>query len=1034
MPWCLIAALTAIGVTDELAPYRGQPVLSVEVDAPEEEDPSSLRKLINIRPGYLLTTLDLQAAIKRLYALGRFSNVRVVAKRLSGVVTLRFELQPVRRLASIQVTGLDHGDPDALIAALRMNIGAEVDRRTGEILAQRARQTLHRAGFPEAAVGVTMVSSPGSPNELTVRLNVEEGFPLRVYEVAFVGSPRVSNDVLKGIVRTQPGDIVDLDRIKLDTQNLHKAYVQRGFLRVRVDEPTIHFDLGKIILRFRILAGDRIHIDIVGNKSVTTDTVMTLWPESSPAIRAGSLDRFSRAIVERYRRHAYADARVDLRGYYDSQRQVLRYLYTIDEGEPVRVVKLVFEGAESILPDVLIGHVRAVLRDNLSVLDDFKQMSRAELISAQDGNRLYGENKPRQNFAETVPPEERWVSELYEQALAEIVAVYRDRGFLEAKVSAPETSREGSEMVVRVMVEEGLQTTIGSIRFRGNEAMPSTEVLAELERLTRSDPDATPISLGGPYSAGSLEEGRIAVVRRYRNQGYLYARLFLTVALRDQGRFADVVYRFEEGPQVHIQGVILRGNEHTDEELIRSRMTLHEGTVYRLSYALQDQRSLANLGIFSSVRVKLIDEEEPEEYKDLVAEIVEGPRHAFELSGGLSTADGIRLGAHYSHKNFFGNATTLDMFAKFNRQILFSLYGEYSETMETRYADYDNFGEQLTKALERDIRFGVRSRRLTLFPVPTALRLDLTNERENAIPFSLDETALTFGVELFPVDRVRLTLEPQLAITNLECSVDATQCLFDARDQNRRVIDEGLRRAFRIGPTFTVDLRDNPLAPRSGLWANAKSQYVVGTARENEEDDFSDFSFARLEGRLIAYIPIWKPVLVISGRLGLIYSIGGDIPIDERFFLGGRDSLRGFVENTMIPDDVCVWLDSEIPPSEVEVAARRARENCSQVLTHESAESPPVTQGGNFFANARSELRVPVTENWTLDLFVDAGNLWVERPDKRALRLRIGIGAGIRYNTAIGALVVDVALNPDPRVENGERAFPPQFHLSLTTF
>ena len=89
----LLALALQAGAADKLAPYRGQPILSVTLDAPQEHDVGALKRLIQIQPGYILYSADIQRAIKRLYSVGNFSNVRVFAKRVKGAIHLHFQLR-----------------------------------------------------------------------------------------------------------------------------------------------------------------------------------------------------------------------------------------------------------------------------------------------------------------------------------------------------------------------------------------------------------------------------------------------------------------------------------------------------------------------------------------------------------------------------------------------------------------------------------------------------------------------------------------------------------------------------------------------------------------------------------------------------------------------------------------------------------------------------------------------------------------------------------------------------------------------------
>ena len=482
----LIIALGAAPATDPLAPYRGQPVFSVDIEAPADEDIDFLRSLISIQPGFLLTTSDLQATIKRLYALGRFSNVEVSARRLSGVVLLRFRLKPVLRLETLDIEGLQLAEDGPLRAALKLGTGAEVDRRTSARLQQRSRVHLERVGFPNARVVVKQEEA--DPDDGPVRsftIHVEEGSPRRVDAIHLTGRARVPAAVLHEIVRTKRGGILDRSALAQDRKRLERAYLERGFLRVRVASPSVEELDGRVVVKYYIEAGDRIALHFRGNELFTEATLRTLWPEDTPRIRNGTLIRFVDRIDEHYRRRGYANVRVTTRAYRDAQRGRIRYLFDINEGKPVRVTSLVFVGAEAIAPATLQEQVRAVLRDKLLLRDDFQQLSSSDLELANRAHPSWGTRHRSASYQSPVPPEERWVKELFDEALSGIEAAYRDRGYRLAALGEPELEHLGpQELRVRVSVEEGPQTLVRSIRFIDNQARSASAAFAIIEEKT----------------------------------------------------------------------------------------------------------------------------------------------------------------------------------------------------------------------------------------------------------------------------------------------------------------------------------------------------------------------------------------------------------------------------------------------------------------------------------------------------------------------------------------------------------------------
>jgi outer membrane protein insertion porin family len=1037
----LVTVLLANGaapIADRLAPYRGQRIESVDIAAPSAEDVEDLRSFIDIEKDELLSTTDLQAAIKRLYALGRFASVQVHAQRLSGAVLLRFELQPLRRLGDLSVDGVVEAKSNALVAALSLRPGDEVDRRTREAMQKHARDYLVRNGFPEATV--TVEETAVSPYVTSYVLRVVEGPPQRVRAVRFGGERRVSEVALREVVRLADGDVLDRDALDADRARLEAAYVARGFLSVQVGEPVVSNDL---VVTFPITAGPRIDVTYAGNRLVTTTSLRRMWPEPSGRMRSGTLRLHADRITKHYRRLGFNDARVSVRGFRDTESDVVRYLLTIDEGEPLRVASLTFTGARVIEPEVLAEQVRAVLTQQLQQAGTFQQLDASERETIARGSPEFPVAGGAGELESPVPPERRWVPELYEEALRGIRAVYRDRGFSSVVVSQAKPTIVGRDVHVNVLIEEGPQTSVSSVRFQNNTVLSAGELLEVLEVPARES-TVVPLRLGQPLSATSVEDGRIALIRSYRDLGYLYAQIFAQTTMSADRSEAEVVYRIEEGPQVRIGKLLVRGNQYTSEGIIRSRITMAPGDVYRLEQAIRDQRAISELGVFSSVRMKLIDEERPSESKDMVAEVVERNRQPIEADVGVSTADGPRLRASYSHINVLGTASTLTLSGKVNRQLFFFLYGDYADAMQQRYDSYGGV-EALTKAVEHELRLGLRSPRFTNLPLDPSTRLDLLVERENAIPFSLQTQAAILGFEFALANSLSLAIEPTFSLTALECPVvqtgnellidteksgEACEAAFAAERESQRLIEAGERQTAKLGPALTLDLRDNPFNPTSGIIATTTATYAAGQISPEDSDDLSFFSFAKLEGSLFGYVPISRAVLVVGARAGAIQLLeGSGVPIDERFFVGGRDTMRGYVEQTLIPQDACV-----VGPEEL-LTAEHGR--CAEVLRRQRDENgneqPALTRGGNAFLLLKTELRLPLTDSVSFDVFLDSGNLWVVAPDAEGVALRIGTGAGLRYNTPVGALALDVAVNPRPRTRRSED-FGPHLHLSIGSF
>jgi outer membrane protein insertion porin family len=91
----------------------------------------------------------------------------------------------------------------------------------------------------------------------------------------------------------------------------------------------------------------------------------------------------------------------------------------------------------------------------------------------------------------------------------------------------------------------------------------------------------------------------------------------------------------------------------------------------------------------------------------------------------------------------------------------------------------------------------------------------------------------------------------------------------------------------------------------------------------------------------------------------------------ERFFLGGRSTLRGYAQDTVGP------LGSNFDPT-----------------------------GGNAFIETNLELRTSLGKGIGLVTFLDSGNVW-QKASEIDWSLKHTVGAGVRYDTPVGPLRLD---------------------------
>jgi outer membrane protein insertion porin family len=198
--------------------------------------------------------------------------------------------------------------------------------------------------------------------------------------------------------------------------------------------------------------------------------------------------------------------------------------------------------------------------------------------------------------------------------------------------------------------------------------------------------------------------------------------------------------------------------------------------------------------------------------------------------------------------------------------------------------------------------------------------------------------------------------------------------------------DTGTLAISGIRPSIMYDTRDNAFDPKKGVFAGMTVKFASKAFLS--ETDFIKLIlqgsvYQKLTGRLTA---------AVSVKGGAAEGLGDtdDLPLVERFFLGGRSTVRGYEQDTLGP---------------------------------KGSQGTPT--GGNAFFLGNLELRAYVGRGWGLVGFLDAGNVWRKWADSDLGDLKYTAGLGLRYNTPVGPLRLDYGrkLERKPGESKGELHF-----------
>ncbi len=443
-------------------------------------------------------------------------------------------------------------------------------------------------------------------------------------------------------------------------------------------------------------------------------------------------------------------------------------------------------------------------------------------------------------------------------------------------------------------------------------------------------------------------------VAELRDHGFPYANVRMVERPGSNEMRVELTVAADTGPQAVFGTITVEGVVSVDEDVIRRELAFKEGDLYQLSRITETQRRLYSLELFQFANVvpRLPEDRSPR--VPVVVTVAEGKHRRLQLGGGFGSEEKARGRINWRHVNFAGGARTGEVEAK-------------------------------ASSLEQ----GVRGSFLEPFLFQRGLSVRLTGSTWWAdepvyeyrssggrIALIKDFSRASMGTERGVRNTVSATL-----IQEYEDYMVAPSVLADPtfRDELialglNPVTGRGSGTVTALEFDFDRNTAAQPLDPRQGYVVHGHvekaGQWLRGTF------DYTEFS-----GELRGYVPIGSR-FVWANRAGAGTLAGPSaalIPFYKRYFVGGSTSVRG-------------WGRYQVSP-----------------LT---PAGDPI--GGRTMMEVSTEARFGIRGKLGAVLFVDGGNTWAGPWEVQMKTLRWAVGPGIRYDTPIGPMRLDLGVQLNP--------------------
>lgn len=422
--------------------------------------------------------------------------------------------------------------------------------------------------------------------------------------------------------------------------------------------------------------------------------------------------------------------------------------------------------------------------------------------------------------------------------LERIREVYLNKGYLNMQVSQPtiELTEDKKWFTVTFFIEEGEPYTVSDVGFRGNSVFEDFELREGLG-----------ITVGEIFQRAKMRNEINRITDIYGAKGYAFADVTPNVTPHNEDKTATIIFNIKEGEMMRIRQIHVNGNDKTRDNVIRRELRVDEQDVIDTMALKRSFQRLNNLNFFETVEI-LPEQVEPDKV-DLNVRVKEKPTGMFSIGGGFSTLDRVVAIADITEGNLFGKGWLGRIRGQLGQQRTLGLI-----TFRNPYVN-DSYN-----AVQVDI-FRTLTNFITYIERKTGASVTWSRWLSEYVSASVS----LFAEELQYRDPIAAA--PEIILTQL-----------------------GTQSTTGIRTLLFRDTRDYFLDPRTGWRLSVGADY--GTPALGGTNNFYKINFD-----VSKYTPLlYDTRFAIRARYGFAEGIGNNpIPLTERFFVGGINTVRGFV-------------------------------------------------------------------------------------------------------------------------------------------
>jgi outer membrane protein insertion porin family len=428
--------------------------------------------------------------------------------------------------------------------------------------------------------------------------------------------------------------------------------------------------------------------------------------------------------------------------------------------------------------------------------------------------------------------------EVIEEDRKQVEALYADNGYLKARVGTPDVkiSKDGKSISITLPVEEGHLYKISNVAFSGDIVFDEAQIQKDLK------------SKVGQVFRSSLYRNDLATLTDlYQDKGYAFVDVAPLTQTNDEDNTVGLVFDIDKGSQVYFNRINIVGNIKTRDKVVRRELKVAEGDIFSGSKMKESKRRLTNTTYFKNIDLKTTKTEEQDQINmDVLVE--EKPTGTLSFGVGYSSYENVMLTGSVSQENIFGTGKKVYLDAS-----LSSITHLYNLTLVDPY----------------------------IFDKDLSTSLNVFNTQRIFTTYDYGGYGGSFLLTRPLTDYLSATARYRFESTSVT-NIDAGAGSF-IQDQ------AGTKRTSSVTLGLTKNSIDDVLNPTKGTVSSISVEVAGGPFMGDNDFIKSIASYGH-------YFPYkGGTAFFVRGTAGTVRPYSGKtVPVYERFFVGGINTVRGF--------------------------------------------------------------------------------------------------------------------------------------------